>query len=124
MLENHFGRDTCLVALGGGVVGDLVGFVAATYMRGIPVVQIPTSLLGMVDAAIGGKTGVDTVHGKNPIGAFHQPVRVYIHLGFLMTLVRHIKQFNNKIRHAAPAPNRQRDGRGDQNGGHFGRGEL
>jgi len=77
-----------VIALGGGVVGDLAGFVAATYMRGVPVVQVPTSLLAMVDAAVGGKTGVDTVHGKNLIGAFHQPARVYIDLAFLATLPR------------------------------------
>jgi len=88
LLESACGRDTCLIALGGGVVGDLAGFVAATYMRGIPVVQVPTSLLAMVDAAVGGKTGVDTVHGKNLIGAFHQPARVYIDLAFLTTLPR------------------------------------
>jgi 3-dehydroquinate synthase len=75
LLSEGAGRDTVVVALGGGVVGDLVGFVAATYLRGIPVIQVPTSLLAMVDASIGGKTGVDTPHGKNLVGAFHQPVR-------------------------------------------------
>lgn len=67
------GRDTCLVAFGGGVVCDVGGFVAATFLRGIPCVQVPTTLLSMLDASIGGKTGVDTEHGKNLIGAFHQP---------------------------------------------------
>jgi len=86
MLSLHCNRDTCLIALGGGVIGDLVGFVAATFLRGIPVVQIPTSLLAMVDSSIGGKTGVDTPHGKNLIGAFHQPRRIYISLSFLSSL--------------------------------------
>jgi 3-dehydroquinate synthetase len=65
LLAEGAGRDTAVIALGGGVVGDLAGFVAATYMRGIPVIQVPTSLLAMVDASIGGKTGVDTPRGKN-----------------------------------------------------------
>ena len=69
-------RDTTIVALGGGVVGDLAGFVAATFMRGIPVVQMPTSLLAMIDASVGGKTGVDTPAGKNLVGAFHPPAVV------------------------------------------------
>lgn len=80
------GRDTALVALGGGVVGDLVGFVAATFKRGIPCVQIPTTLIGMVDAAIGGKTGINHPAGKNLIGAFHQPAAVYIDVDHLKTL--------------------------------------
>ena len=75
LLAAGFGRDTTIVALGGGVVGDLAGFVAATYMRGIPFVQVPTTLLAMIDASIGGKTGVDTPAGKNLVGAFHQPAR-------------------------------------------------
>ena len=69
-------RDTTIVALGGGVVGDLAGFVAATFMRGIPVVQCPTTLLAMIDASVGGKTGVDTPLGKNLVGAFHPPAAV------------------------------------------------
>ena len=73
LLASGFGRDTCVVALGGGVVGDLAGFVAATYMRGVPVVQVPTSLVAMIDASVGGKTGVDVEHGKNLVGAFHAP---------------------------------------------------
>jgi 3-dehydroquinate synthase len=80
------GRDTALVALGGGVVGDLTGFVAATFTRGIPYVQVPTTLIGMVDAAIGGKTGINHRAGKNLIGAFHQPAAVYIDVDFLRTL--------------------------------------
>ncbi len=65
LLQAGFGRDSCLIAMGGGVTGDLGGFVAATYMRGIPVVQVPTSLVAMIDASIGGKTGVDVAAGKN-----------------------------------------------------------
>jgi 3-dehydroquinate synthase len=67
------GRDGCIIALGGGVTGDVAGFVAATYLRGIDFVQVPTTLLAMVDASVGGKTGVDTPAGKNLVGAFHQP---------------------------------------------------
>ena len=73
LLQAGFGRDSCLIAMGGGVTGDLGGFVAATYMRGIPVVQVPTSLVAMIDASIGGKTGVDVEAGKNLVGAFHAP---------------------------------------------------
>ena len=80
------GRDTALVALGGGVVGDLVGFVAATFKRGVPYVQVPTTLIGMVDASIGGKTGINHAAGKNLIGAFHQPSAVYIDVDYLKTL--------------------------------------
>jgi len=86
MLKRHLGRDTTIVALGGGVVGDVAGFVAATYMRGIPVVQVPTTLLAMVDASVGGKTGVDTPAGKNLVGAFHQPAAVVIDPLLLETL--------------------------------------
>ncbi len=67
------GRDACVVAVGGGVVGDLAGFAAAAFLRGVPVVQVPTTLLAMVDASVGGKTGIDAPAGKNLIGAFHQP---------------------------------------------------
>jgi 3-dehydroquinate synthase len=73
LLATGHGRDTTVVALGGGVVGDLAGFVAATYMRGVPYVQVPTTLLAMIDASVGGKTGVDTGAGKNLVGAFHNP---------------------------------------------------
>ena len=76
MLAAGVGRDTTVIALGGGVVGDLAGFVAATYMRGVPVLQVPTTLLAMIDSSIGGKTGVDTPAGKNLVGAFHQPAAV------------------------------------------------
>lgn len=74
----RLGRDTCIVALGGGVTGDMAGFVAATYMRGVPLVQVPTTLLAMIDASVGGKTGVDTREGKNLVGAFHAPCLVLI----------------------------------------------
>lgn len=79
-------RDTCLIALGGGVIGDLVGYVASTFMRGVPFVQIPTTLLAMVDSSIGGKTAIDTPHGKNLIGTFWQPKRIYLDLSVLGTL--------------------------------------
>lgn len=78
LLQAGLGRDSAIVALGGGVVCDVAGFVAATFMRGIPVIHIPTTLLAMIDASIGGKTGVDTPHGKNLVGAFHQPSAVII----------------------------------------------
>ncbi len=80
------GRDSAILALGGGVTGDLAGFVAATWHRGIPLVQIPTTLLAMVDAAIGGKTAINVPQGKNLIGAIHQPHAVYADLATLKTL--------------------------------------
>lgn len=86
MLDAGCGRDTTVVALGGGVIGDLAGFVAATFMRGVPVVQCPTSLLAMIDASIGGKTGVDTAAGKNLVGAFHPPAAVLADVETLRTL--------------------------------------
>ena len=86
LLAAGHGRDSAIVALGGGVVGDLAGFVAATFMRGIPYVQVPTTLLAMIDASIGGKTGVDTAAGKNLVGAFHQPSAVLADPGVLETL--------------------------------------
>jgi 3-dehydroquinate synthase len=86
MLARGLGRDTLVIALGGGVVGDLAGFVAATFARGIPVVQVPTSLLAMVDSSVGGKTGVDTPAGKNLVGAFHWPSLVVIDPQVLATL--------------------------------------
>ncbi len=76
LLDAGFGRDSAIVAVGGGVVGDLAGFVAATYLRGIPFVQVPTTLLAMLDASVGGKVGVDTPRGKNLVGAFHPPEAV------------------------------------------------
>lgn len=86
MLTNNFGRDSAVIAVGGGVVGDISGFVAATYCRGIPHIQIPTSLVACVDSSVGGKTAVDTPHGKNLIGAFHQPLKVIIDVSTLDTL--------------------------------------
>ena len=80
------GRDTTVVALGGGVIGDLAGFVAGTFMRGVPVVQVPTTLLAMVDAAVGGKTAVDTPFGKNLVGVFHNPSAVIMDTDVLTTL--------------------------------------
>src|SRR3989344_5993815 len=69
LLKKRFGRDTIIVALGGGVVGDVAGYVAATFLRGVPYIQVPTTLLAMVDSSIGGKVGVDTEYGKNTVGA-------------------------------------------------------
>lgn len=84
--EAGLGRDSVVVALGGGVVGDLAGFCAATYLRGVPVVQVPTTLLAQVDSAIGGKTGVDLPRGKNLAGAFWQPLAVLADTECLTTL--------------------------------------
>ena len=81
-------RGTPLIALGGGVIGDLTGFAAATLLRGIDYVQIPTTLLSQVDSSVGGKTAIDSQHGKNLIGAFHQPVRVIADIDTLSTLPR------------------------------------
>jgi 3-dehydroquinate synthase len=86
MLDLGFGRDSAIVALGGGVVGDLAGFVAATYLRGVPWLSVPTSLVAMVDASVGGKTGVNSRHGKNLVGAFHPPVAVLADPGVLRSL--------------------------------------
>ena len=86
MLAAGIGRDSCVVAVGGGVVLDVAGFVAATYMRGIAHVNVATSLLAQIDAAIGGKTGVNTPAGKNLVGAFHQPRAVLLDTGALATL--------------------------------------
>lgn len=88
MVELGCDRSSILLALGGGVVGDLGGFVAATYMRGIPFIQLPTTLLAMVDSAIGGKTAVNLAAGKNLVGAIYQPKAVLVDPGFLQTLPR------------------------------------
>lgn len=85
-VEEKLDRRSVLVALGGGVVGDMTGFAAATYMRGIPFVQIPTTLLAQVDSSVGGKTGVDYKGNKNMVGAFYQPYFVYINTSTLKTL--------------------------------------
>jgi 3-dehydroquinate synthase len=84
--EAKIGRNDCIIALGGGVVGDMAGFAAATYLRGIDFVQIPTSLLAQVDSSVGGKTGVDLPTGKNLVGAFHQPKAVIVDIDTLDTL--------------------------------------
>ena len=93
LILEHFDRKDLLIALGGGVVGDLTGFTAATYLRGIDFIQIPTSLLAQVDSSIGGKTGVDFKAYKNMIGAFHMPKLVYMNLSVLKTLDK--RQFNS-----------------------------
>jgi 3-dehydroquinate synthase len=85
-LSQRIERSTPVIALGGGVIGDMAGFVAATVLRGVPFVQVPTTLLAMVDASVGGKTGVDAKAGKNLIGAFHQPIAVLIDPGVLKSL--------------------------------------
>ncbi|HWS40845.1 MAG TPA: 3-dehydroquinate synthase [Arenimonas sp.] len=84
--ENKLTRDSCIVALGGGVIGDLAGFAAACYMRGIDFIQVPTTLLAMVDSSVGGKTAVDLPSGKNLVGAFYQPKAVWIDPNVLITL--------------------------------------
>jgi 3-dehydroquinate synthase len=86
LIELGADRATALVALGGGVVGDVTGFVAATFHRGIPYVQVPTTLVGMVDSAIGGKTAINHPAGKNLIGAYHPPAAVYIDVDYLKSL--------------------------------------
>ncbi|MBS3051151.1 MAG: 3-dehydroquinate synthase [Candidatus Aenigmarchaeota archaeon] len=86
LVRSGYGRDSAILALGGGVVGDAAGFVAAVYNRGIPYVQIPTTVLAQADSSVGGKTAVDTEYGKNLIGAFKQPERVYIDVATLRTL--------------------------------------
>jgi 3-dehydroquinate synthase len=86
LLERGLGRDGAILAVGGGSVGDLAGFVAATYLRGVPVVQVPTTLLAMLDASVGGKVAVDTPHGKNLVGAFHPPALVLADPATLVTL--------------------------------------
>lgn len=86
LLEARLGRDAVLVALGGGVIGDLTGFAAAVYQRGVPFVQVPTTLLAQVDSSVGGKTGINHALGKNMIGAFHQPLAVVADVAALATL--------------------------------------
>ena len=93
LIEEKFDRNDIIIALGGGVTGDLSGFAAATYLRGIDFIQIPTTLLAMADSSIGGKTGVDFIAYKNMIGAFHQPKLVYMNLSVLKSLPE--REFNS-----------------------------
>ncbi len=86
MIRAGFGRDSAVVALGGGVAGDLAGFVAATFMRGLPLIQVPTSLVAMIDSSVGGKVGVDVPEGKNLVGAFHSPRLVVVDPEVAVTL--------------------------------------
>jgi 3-dehydroquinate synthase len=88
-------RETCLIALGGGVVGDITGFIASIFMRSVLYIQIPTTLIAQVDSSIGGKTAVDLPHGKNLLGTFYQPCAVFVYLSFLETLPE--KEFNNGL---------------------------
>src|SRR5688572_30764442 len=88
LLRAGVGRDGAVLALGGGVTGDLAGFVGATYLRGVPVVQLPTSLVAMVDSSVGGKTGVDVAAGKNLVGSFHPPRLVVADIATVSTLPR------------------------------------
>ena len=86
LAENHFTREDIVVALGGGVIGDLAGFVAATYMRSCSLIHIPTSLLAMIDSSIGGKTAIDLPFGKNLVGAFYNPRAVIVDLELLNSI--------------------------------------
>ena len=86
LITNNFDRDSCIIALGGGVIGDLAGFVASTYMRGVKFIQVPTTLLAQVDSSIGGKVGIDLKEGKNLIGSFYQPKSVFSDIETLKTL--------------------------------------
>lgn len=86
ILAQNIDRKACVVAWGGGVIGDLAGCVAASVLRGLKLAMIPTSLLSMVDSSVGGKTAIDTEHGKNLVGSFHQPSVVIIDVGFIATL--------------------------------------
>lgn len=101
LIHAHFDRKDMLIALGGGVVGDLTGFCAATYLRGINFIQMPTSLLAMVDSSIGGKTGVDFLAYKNMVGAFYQPSAVYMNLKTLLSLEdgQYFSGFGEIIKH-------------------------
>ena len=85
-IEHEMDRKSMIVALGGGVVGDMAGFAAAIFMRGIDFVQVPTTLLSQSDSSVGGKTGIDFMESKNILGAFHQPKLVYINVATLKSL--------------------------------------
>lgn len=95
LFEHRFNRHSLLIALGGGVIGDITGFCAAIYERGIDFIQVPTTLLAQVDASVGGKTAVNNKYGKNLIGAFHQPRAVYCQSEFLKTLPK--REFNSGV---------------------------
>lgn len=95
MIKHGFDRQDAIIALGGGVVGDMAGFLASVYMRGIPYLQIPTTLLAMVDSSVGGKTGVDLKAGKNLLGTFNQPKVVFVDQNYLKTLP--LKQIKNGL---------------------------
>ena len=86
LIKNNFGRDSVIVAIGGGIIGDIAGFAASTYMRGIKYIQVPTTLLSSVDSSVGGKTGINFNHTKNVIGSFYQPKLVLIDTNFFHTL--------------------------------------
>jgi 3-dehydroquinate synthase len=105
ILDLGHGRDTCVVVVGGGVAGDLGGFVAATFMRGVAWINVPTTLLAMLDSAVGGKTGVDVPAGKNLVGAFHQPALVLMDPAALATLpgTAYRSSFAEAIKHGAIA---------------------
>ena len=95
LLNSRCDRKTTVLALGGGVIGDLAGFAAATYLRGVPFIQIPTTLVAQVDSSIGGKTAIDLPFGKNLLGTFYQPTAVFADLNLLETLPE--KEFNNGL---------------------------
>ena len=95
LLKKYFGRDTVLIAIGGGVTGDLAGYAASTFMRGIQLVHVPTTFLSMIDSSIGGKTGINFSKKKNIIGAFYQPRLVFIDVMFLSTLPS--REFNSAL---------------------------
>ena len=95
LLAEGADRETMLIALGGGVVGDLTGFIASVYMRSVPYIQVPTTLIGQLDSAIGGKTAVDLPQGKNLLGTFYQPRAVFADVNFLDSLPD--REFNNGL---------------------------
>ena len=105
LFEKGLGKDTCIIALGGGVATDMAGFIAATYCRGVSFLMIPTSLLGMVDACIGGKTGVNVPYGKNLLGCIYQPKKVLIDVSALKTLPQKewVNGFVEMIKHGLVA---------------------
>src|SRR5574344_2287355 len=95
VIKNKLERKDAIIAIGGGVVGDIAGFVASTYLRGVDFIQIPTTLLACVDSSVGGKVAINTKHGKNLVGAFYQPKAVFCNLNFLTTL--DLKQINTGL---------------------------